>query len=230
MVVADGIAAGGLQIPPDRFRRGEIERRPADLRDLARRHQRIARRVGLREQRQLVIGDGPGVLPAQVPVAVVRHVDQRDRVGGGAHRHPQLVLPGQRVEAAGGDGAGVALFAVARAVDQPQRRPVRRVHGLRAPDHLVPAFDAAVQVVRAVVGRHREPAAVQLERARSGSGWPPARPCCRSRRCRPDTRRDRRTPGRRRPACRPGRAPPARPAWPRTWPPWQPRSLPLLSV
>ena len=111
-----------------------------------------------------MVGDRPGVLPAQVPVAVVRQCDQRGRVGGGAHRDPQLVLPGQRVEAAGGDDAGVPFLAVARDVRQPQRRPVGGVHRLRRPDHLVPALDTAVQVVRAVVGRHREPTAVELER------------------------------------------------------------------
>ena len=168
-----------------------------------------------------MVGDGPGVVPAQVPVAVVRHPDQRGRVGGGAHRRPQLVLPGQRVEAAGGDDAWVPFLAVARDVRQPQRRPLRGVHRLGRPDHLVPALHAAVRVVRAVVGRHREPTAVELERTVADPvRHPPDQCLAEVLLLRPDIRRGRRNRGRRWRACRRDRAPRDLQAWPRKWPPW----------
>src|SRR5690606_26195459 len=105
-----------LEIETDELRSPEIEGRSLNLFDLPIRHQVRRRRVLFSKERELMIADGPGLMATQVPVPVVRHVDERGPITGRAHLDPQLVVVGQSVDGRGLDSTRVALLTVRRRI------------------------------------------------------------------------------------------------------------------
>ena len=84
-------------------------------------------------ERQLVIEDRARVVATEVPVAVVRHVDERGRVGRRLHLDFELVVGRQRVHRPRRHGARIPLFAVLRDIGQLERRTFGGVDGPGVP-------------------------------------------------------------------------------------------------
>ena len=78
-------------------------------------------------KRQLVIEDGSRVVAVEIPVAMVRHVDECGRIGRGLHLDLELVVVGERVNSLRRNSARVALFSVVGDVGQLECRTERRV-------------------------------------------------------------------------------------------------------
>ncbi len=164
----DLLVAGVTDPVADRRRLREVERRACDRVDRTRRDERrVDGRVVVGVQPEDVVVDVPRPLAGEVPVAVVRQVeDRRLAVDGGAVLDPQVVLTREHVRHVDAQRSGVALLAVrARVVElQPDAAVVRRDDG-RGPDLVVEPVDAAVERVRRVVDRQVVRHPVEGERA-----------------------------------------------------------------
>lgn len=103
----------------------------------------------------------------QVEIAVLREIGRRGLVGGGEVFEDHFVLVGERVRHPRPERARIAFLAVWARVRQDQSDAVRVLEGLRVPDHLVEAAEAAMEVIGTVVLRECVGLAIQRE--------PPAR-------------------------------------------------------
>jgi len=112
-----------------------------------------------------VAEDVAPALARQVEVAVLREVHGRRAVRGRVVVEDQLVAVGQRVGNGGLQRPGVALLAVRARVREDEPDRVRVLERRNAPDHLVEAAYAAVQVIGTVIRRQRVGPAVQREPA-----------------------------------------------------------------
>ena len=93
-------------------------------------------------------------LPGQVEVGVVRQVDHRFLVRRGGEVDLQAVVVGESVHGRDVQIAGIAFFAVLAQIVQLQGR-LLALAGLGFPHDLVVSLDAAVEMIRPVVGRQR---------------------------------------------------------------------------
>src|SRR5438067_10436387 len=142
----------GVDAPADRGRTAELERRAFDRRQLAGRNERrVDRREPIGVDRQLVPQDVAVPLAREVEVAVLRQVDWRRFVGRCVVADRQLA---RRREGAGhtrGHRAGVLFFAILARVGVGDADDAAAVDRRAAPQRLVEALDAAVQVIGTVV-------------------------------------------------------------------------------
>ena len=107
--------------------------------------------------------DVSAAFTGQGEIAVLREVHRRRLVGRRRVVHDQLVGRGERVGDVGHEGAGVPFLAVGAQVAESDTDGVAVLERLGLPHDLVEPAQAAVQVVRSVVGRELVGLAVQGE-------------------------------------------------------------------
>ena len=160
----------------DRGRPGEVHRRAGHRIDCAGRDQRrIHRGVVGRVELQDVIVDRSGSLAFEVPVGVVRQVDDRRLVRRRPVVHPDLVPVREQVDDLGLERARVALVAVRARERQLETDAVAVLDHRGGPDVLVEADGSAVERVRRVVDRQLVGDAVERELAECDPVRVPAR-------------------------------------------------------
>jgi hypothetical protein len=101
----------------------------------------------------------------QVPVGVVRDVDDSGFVGCGGVIEAEHVVIGEGVDDGGGERAGITFLAVGADVGETDRGALFAADDLGFPDDFVEASEPAVEVVGAVVGGQRVCPAVEGESA-----------------------------------------------------------------
>ncbi len=150
----------------DRMRLGIVERRPGDRGQLAGRDlPLVGGGVAAGVDEQYVLLDGAAALACQVEVAVVGEVVDGRRVGRDRVVEPQGVVGRQAVFDGGGQRAGEAFLAVRADAGEADADGVALVDRLGLPVVVIEAAVAAVEGELALVGRHLDGAAVELEAA-----------------------------------------------------------------
>ena len=92
-------------------------------------------------------------IAAEIPISVMREVDDRGLVGGGLGLPDQFVGVGQPVGDLDLQGAGIAFLAVLAGVGERDAAGAGLAHGCARPEHLVESLEAAVQVAGNAAGR-----------------------------------------------------------------------------
>ena len=110
-----------------------------------------------------------GSLAIQVPVRVMREVDDGRFVRRRRHTHAQFVGVRQRVDDRCINVSWVSLFAVHAAVREGDRWSIRRHGGTSGPHHFVEPFHSTMQVIDTVVGGQHIGVSINAEFASSNA-------------------------------------------------------------
>ena len=160
VVVSPGISGLRMTIPRTGRGKGihlrgdgpgfpEVEGRPGDRPDFPRGNQMaVDGRIGVGEQRDLVVQHRAGLVAGKVPVGVVGQVHHRGPVAPRFHRNPQLVVSGKGVGNRRFHPAGIpflSLFARVRQYDEASLAVLSVVP--RFPDLLVESAGPTVDVI-----------------------------------------------------------------------------------